>query len=97
MYHSFHRSSNQPQLQMLIWEMAKAFGEECNAKDWILHYDVCKLNNCIKIPTLNWFFRFEISYFTRYSHSFSLEIQQLEKYLVKYGKEGSIPGLFRWQ
>ena len=56
MYHSFDRSSNQPQLQILIWEMAKAFGEECNAKDWILHYDVCKLNNCIKTPIFDWFF-----------------------------------------
>lgn len=44
----FARSSKDPQIQMLVWEMAKAFGEECNAKDWIIHYDVCKLNNHIE-------------------------------------------------
>ena len=29
---------------MLVWEMAKVFGEECNAKDWILHYEVSKID-----------------------------------------------------
>lgn len=29
---------------MLVWEMAKVFGEECNSKDWILHYEVSKID-----------------------------------------------------